>query len=123
MDEPEPPKQEQAAAEDRDRRIANFVLLAFFLVVVGIGIWLANAMIDYRKTDDCLARGARNCGPTDRCAGAVIHRAHHRTPAVKPDRDVHQLRGVVPRLARRCASHLTHLHPARFRNSSKYSSP
>ena len=38
-------------------------MLAFFLVLVGVGVWLANAMIDYRKVDDCLARGGRNCGP------------------------------------------------------------
>ena len=41
------------------------MILAFFLVVVGAGVWLANAMIDYRKIDDCMAQGRRNCAPID----------------------------------------------------------
>jgi hypothetical protein len=61
MDEPKPPKQEQYVESEHDRRIANAVLLAFFIVVVGAGIWLANAMLDQRKLDDCLAQGRRNC--------------------------------------------------------------
>ena len=63
MDDPEPPSRDQGVETDRERRIANLVMLAFFLVLVGVGVWLANAMIDYRKVDDCLARGGRNCGP------------------------------------------------------------
>ncbi len=39
--------------------------LVFFVVVVGIGIWLVNAMVDHRKLDDCLATGRRNCAPID----------------------------------------------------------
>jgi hypothetical protein len=65
MDEPRPPKQEDDVESERDRRLANVVILAFFLVVVGAGVWLANAMIDYRKIDDCMAQGRRNCAPID----------------------------------------------------------
>jgi hypothetical protein len=34
------------------------------VLVVGGGIWLVNAMIDYRKIDDCISQGRRNCGET-----------------------------------------------------------
>jgi hypothetical protein len=30
---------------------------------VGGGLWLANAMLDQRTLDDCLAQGRRNCAP------------------------------------------------------------
>jgi hypothetical protein len=65
MSEPQLPKPDRHADSERDRRIGNAVILAFFLVVVGIGVWLANAMIDYRRIDDCLAQGRRNCAPVE----------------------------------------------------------
>jgi hypothetical protein len=54
---------EQSDDEDeRDRRTTNIFLLVVFVLVVGGGIWLVNAMVDYRKIDDCLSQGRRNCG-------------------------------------------------------------
>jgi hypothetical protein len=38
-------------------------LLVFFILLVGIGVWLADAMIVARKADDCIAAGRRNCAP------------------------------------------------------------
>jgi hypothetical protein len=57
-----PPSREQEA---RDRRAANIFLLVAGLVLVGIGVWLANAMIDARRADDCLSSGRRNCNPIE----------------------------------------------------------
>ena len=57
-----PPTPEQQA---RDRRAANIFLLVAGAVLVGIGIWLANAMIDARKADDCMSSGRRNCNPIE----------------------------------------------------------
>jgi hypothetical protein len=61
--------QQQPASDDADeqgdRRTTNIVLLVFFVAVVGIGVWLANAMIDHRKLDDCVAQGRRNCAPIE----------------------------------------------------------
>jgi len=62
MEEPKPPIPDEAVESERERRIGNIVLLVFFAVVVGIGIWLANAMITHRQIDDCLAQGRRDCG-------------------------------------------------------------
>jgi hypothetical protein len=57
-----PPTPEQEA---RDRRAANIFLLVAGIVLVGIGVWLANAMIDARRADDCLSSGRRNCNPIE----------------------------------------------------------
>jgi hypothetical protein len=65
MDEPERVRAPDDAESDRDRRVANIVLLVFFAVVVGAGIWLASAMLEHRRIDECLARGGRNCTPLD----------------------------------------------------------
>ena len=57
-----PPTPEQEA---RDRRAANIFLLVAGVVLVGIGVWLANAMIDARRADDCMSSGRRNCNPIE----------------------------------------------------------
>jgi hypothetical protein len=54
----EPPEDEEA-----DRRLTNIVLAVGFVVLVGSGIWLANAMLDARKADECISSGRRNCNP------------------------------------------------------------
>jgi hypothetical protein len=53
------------AEEARDRRAANIFLLVAAIVLVGVGVWLANAMIDARRADDCLSSGRRNCNPIE----------------------------------------------------------
>ena len=63
LDDPEQPRQDKYVETARDRRIANALLLFFLVVVVGGGIWLANAMFEQRRLDDCLAQGGRNCAP------------------------------------------------------------
>jgi hypothetical protein len=62
MDEPQPPQREEPYVEsERDRRIANIVLLVFLVALIGGGIWLANAMFEQRQLDDCVAQGRTNC--------------------------------------------------------------
>jgi hypothetical protein len=51
--------------EEGDRRLANIVLAVAFVLLVGGGIWLANAMIDARKADECMASGRHNCNPIE----------------------------------------------------------
>jgi len=55
------PKEETEA----DRRTANIVLLVGFLVLVGSGIWLVNAMLEARRADECMSSGRRNCNPIE----------------------------------------------------------
>ena len=63
MNEQEPPNADKYVESARERRIANAVLLLFLILIVGGGIWLANAMFDQRRLDDCMAQGGRNCAP------------------------------------------------------------
>jgi hypothetical protein len=65
MDEPESQRQDDYVETPRDRRIANTILLVLVIVVVGSGIWLANAMFNQRVIDNCLAQGRTNCAPID----------------------------------------------------------
>jgi hypothetical protein len=49
--------------DEADRTMVNIVLAVGFIVLVGGGVWLANAMVDAKKADDCLSSGRRNCSP------------------------------------------------------------
>jgi hypothetical protein len=60
MDERQPEKQ-----RDAERRSGNLVLLVLFVVIVGIGLWLVNAMVDARRIDDCISQSLRNCNPIE----------------------------------------------------------
>ena len=59
----EQPGPDKYVETPRDRRIANAVLLLFLVLIVGGGIWLANAMFDQRALDNCMAQGPTNCAP------------------------------------------------------------
>jgi hypothetical protein len=61
-DKIEPPSPDEEA---RDRRVANIFLLVMAAVLVGIGAWLANGLIEARRADDCLSAGRRNCNPIE----------------------------------------------------------
>ena len=52
-------------AENRERMITNIVLLLIFAVLVGIGVWISNAMLDARRADECISSGRRNCNPIE----------------------------------------------------------
>jgi hypothetical protein len=66
MDDPLQPTRPGSEEEDeRDRRATNIFLLVFFVVVVGSGLWLVNAMLEQRQLDECIAQGRRNCVPLD----------------------------------------------------------
>jgi hypothetical protein len=59
------PKPQDEHNEERDRRAANIFLLVAAIVLIGAGVWLADAMIAAKKADDCLSSGRRNCTPID----------------------------------------------------------
>ena len=49
--------------DEDDRRATNIFLLVAGTLIVGGGIWLANAMIDAKKSEECFESGRRNCNP------------------------------------------------------------
>ena len=51
--------------EEDDRTTTNIILVVGFVLLVGGGIWLANAMIDARRADECISSGRRNCNPIE----------------------------------------------------------
>jgi len=57
----QPPEKES----DDERRGGNLVLLVFFVIIVGISVWLVNALLDARHADECLTAGQRNCSPIE----------------------------------------------------------
>ena len=68
MDEQNKQTDERSAArklEDRERTVTNIVLLLILVALVGIGVWLSNAMLDARRADECISSGRRNCNPID----------------------------------------------------------
>ena len=46
---------------ERERLIVNIIIAAFFIAIVGGGVWLANAMVNVRKGEDCVLSGRKNC--------------------------------------------------------------
>jgi hypothetical protein len=45
----------------RERLVINLVLLGLAVLLVGGGVWLANAIFDMRRVQDCAMAGRRNC--------------------------------------------------------------
>lgn len=66
MDQKSPERENPDSGEDdRDRRATNIFLAVAAILVVGGGVWLANAMVDSRKAQLCFESGRRNCNPID----------------------------------------------------------
>ena len=59
------PPREPEEDEEADRWLTNIVLAVGFVLLVGGGIWLANALIEARKADECMSSGRRNCNPIE----------------------------------------------------------
>ena len=45
----------------RQRMINNGLALAFCIVLVAIGVWLATSIAEMRRNQDCVLSGRRNC--------------------------------------------------------------
>ncbi len=58
---PEPEEPETEA----ERRRANMILLGAAVALVILGVWLVNALVDARKSEECFESGRRNCNPVD----------------------------------------------------------
>jgi hypothetical protein len=60
MSEPQPDPEAEP-----DGGHSNIVLLVAFVAIVGIGIWLVNALLEARTADECMSRGGRGCSPIE----------------------------------------------------------
>jgi hypothetical protein len=58
---------EQSSEKDdyRHRMITNLLALAFLVLLVIGGIWIADTMATMRKNQDCVLSGRRGCTPVD----------------------------------------------------------
>jgi hypothetical protein len=56
---------ETRRAEDRERTVRNVVMLLIVAALVGIGVWVTNAMRDQGRIDQCLSEGRHNCPPIE----------------------------------------------------------
>ena len=54
---------ETGRVEDRERTVRNVVMLLIVAALVGIGVWVTNAMLDQGRIDQCLSENRHNCPP------------------------------------------------------------
>jgi hypothetical protein len=54
-------KYEDEPDDYRRRMINNGLALVFCIVLVGIGVWIANTMAEVRRKQDCVLSGRRDC--------------------------------------------------------------
>ena len=65
MDERIQQREEPEIETEAERRRNNIYLALFAVLVIGIGVWLVNALVDARKADECITQGRRNCAPIE----------------------------------------------------------
>jgi hypothetical protein len=57
-------EQEQDEPIDyRHRMIMNLIAFAILVVLVGLGVWIADTISDLQREQDCLMQGRSNCAP------------------------------------------------------------
>jgi hypothetical protein len=58
-------KFERGDADDdyRHRMVVNAMAAAATILLIAVGIWIANTMAMMRKNQDCVLSGKRNCNP------------------------------------------------------------
>lgn len=49
----------------RHRMLVNVAAFVFVLGLIGAGLWLADAMAQLRKDEDCVLSGRRGCMPVE----------------------------------------------------------
>jgi hypothetical protein len=58
-----PSRSGDAPETESERRLINIVIVGFVLGVIGLGLWLGDAMLEARRMDECVSSGRRNCAP------------------------------------------------------------
>ncbi len=76
---PEPPRDEPQPVDDlaryeqeqdepidyRNRMLMNVIALAVVVLLVGVGVWLADTIAELQKDQDCILQGRVNCAPVE----------------------------------------------------------
>jgi len=57
--------EDDAPDDYRHRMIVNAVALAFVVLLIGGGFWIADTMAKMRKNQDCVLSGRRGCTPVE----------------------------------------------------------
>jgi hypothetical protein len=58
-------EQEEDYNDYRYRMLTNIIGAALVATLIGTGVWLAHAIADMRKVQDCVLSGRRNCAPIE----------------------------------------------------------
>jgi len=64
MTHPRPPDDHEPT--EQERRRSNLIMLGVAVVVVVLGVYLVNWLIEQRKLQECLESGRHNCMPMNR---------------------------------------------------------
>jgi hypothetical protein len=64
----------ESDADYRHRMKMNLLALAATILLVIIGIWLAQTMADMQRIQDCVLSGRRNCAPIHVPSAAEVER-------------------------------------------------
>ena len=57
------PPDDDGELTEKDRRNTNIFLAVCFVLVLGAGYWLVDALLKQRDLDNCVSQGRRNCYP------------------------------------------------------------
>jgi hypothetical protein len=49
----------------RHRMLVNAAALLVVVMLMGVGLWIAETMAEMRKNQDCVLSGRRNCSPVE----------------------------------------------------------
>jgi len=49
----------------RHRMIMNLIAVAILILLVGLGVWIADTISDLQREQDCLMQGRSNCAPIE----------------------------------------------------------
>ena len=49
----------------RHRMLINAAALVFVVVLMGVGLWIADTMAEMRKNQDCVLSGREDCTPVE----------------------------------------------------------
>ena len=59
------PDQDEEIVDYRQRTLMNVIALVVLAVLVSTGVWLADAIADIERDQDCMMQGRVNCAPIE----------------------------------------------------------